>query len=50
MASGRRSAIVMRSYAIGKAMGAKFKPWGAVKLGAKVGKAAAVLGVVAVGL
>lgn len=44
-ALGNRDAV----YAIGKAMGAKFKPWGAVKLGAKVGKAAAVLGVVAVG-
>jgi predicted GTPase len=41
-ALGNRDAV----YAIGKAMGAKFKPWGAVKLGAKVGKAAAVLGVV----
>ena len=45
-ALGNRDAV----YAIGKALGAKFKPWGAVKLGAKVGKAAAVLGVVAVGL
>ena len=44
-ALGNRDAV----YAIGKAMGAKFKPWGAVKLGAKVGKAAAVLGIVAVG-
>jgi tRNA A37 threonylcarbamoyladenosine biosynthesis protein TsaE len=44
-ALGNRDAV----YAIGKAMGAKFKPWGAVKLGAKVGKAAAVLGVVALG-
>lgn len=44
-ALGNRDAV----YAIGKAMGAKFKPWGAIKLGAKVGKAAAVLGVVAVG-
>ena len=43
-ALGNRDAV----YAIGKALGAKFKPWGAVKLGAKVGKAAAVLGVVAV--
>lgn len=43
-ALGNRDAV----YAIGKAMQFKFKPWGAVKLGAKVGKAAAILGVVAV--
>ncbi len=43
-AIGNRDAV----YAIGKALRFKFKPWGAVKLGAKVGKAAAVLGVVAV--
>ncbi|WP_341953384.1 GTPase [Salinibacterium sp. TMP30] len=43
-ALGNRDAV----YAIVKAVGGKFKPWGAVKLGAKVGKAAAVLGVVAV--
>lgn len=41
---GNRDAV----YAIGKALQFKFKPWGAVKLGAKVGKAAAILGVVAV--
>lgn len=44
-AIGNRDAV----YAIGKALGAKFKPWGAVKLGAKVGKAGAILGVVSVG-
>ncbi|WP_431843215.1 GTPase [Calidifontibacter indicus] len=35
-------------YKIGKAFGFKFKPWGAVKGGARVAKAGAVLGVVAV--
>ncbi len=44
-AMGNRDAV----YAIGKALGGKFKPWGAVKLGAKVAKVGAVLGVVAVG-
>lgn len=44
-AIGNRDAV----YGIGKAMGAKFKPWGAVKLGAKVAKVGAVLGVVAAG-
>lgn len=44
-AVGNRDAV----YAIVKAFGGKFKPWGAVKLGAKVAKAGAVLGVVAVG-
>lgn len=44
-AIGNRDAV----YAIGKALRVKFKPWGAVKLGAKVGKAGAVLGVVSVG-
>lgn len=44
-ALGNRDAV----YAIVKAFGGKFKPWGAVKLGAKVAKAGAVLGVVAVG-
>lgn len=43
-ALGNRDAV----YAIVKAFGGKFKPWGAVKLGAKVAKAGAVLGVVAV--
>lgn len=42
---GNREAV----YAIVKAFGGKFKPWGAVKLGAKVAKVGAVLGVVAVG-
>ena len=45
-AVGNRDAV----YAIVKAAGGKFKPWGAVKLGAKVAKVGAVLGVVAVGL
>lgn len=36
-------------YTIVKSFGGKFKPWGAVKLGAKVAKAGAVLGVLAVG-
>ena len=44
-AVGNRDAV----YAIVKAFGGKFKPWGAVKLGAKVAKAGAVLGVAAVG-
>lgn len=44
-AVGNRDAV----YAIVKAFGGRFKPWGAVKLGAKVAKAGAVLGVVAVG-
>jgi len=44
-AVGNRDAV----YAIVKAFGGKFKPWGAVKLGAKVAKAGAVLGVIAVG-
>lgn len=44
-AVGNRDAV----YAIVKAFGGEFKPWGAVKLGAKVAKAGAVLGVVAVG-
>lgn len=44
-AVGNRDAV----YAIVKAFGGKFKPWGAVKLGAKVAKAGAILGVVAVG-
>lgn len=44
-AVGNRDAV----YAIVKAFGGKFKPWGAVKLGAKVAKVGAVLGVVAVG-
>lgn len=44
-AVGNRDAV----YAIVKAAGGKFKPWGAVKLGAKVAKVGAVLGVVAVG-
>ena len=42
-AAGTRDAV----YTIVKAAGGKFKPWGAVKLGAKVAKAGAVLGVVA---
>lgn len=45
-AIGNRDAV----YAIVKGFGGKFKPWGAVKLGAKVAKVGAVLGVVAVGL
>lgn len=45
-AVGNRDAV----YAIVKAVGGKFKPWGAVKLGANVAKVGAVLGVVAVGL
>ena len=44
-AAGTRDAV----YSIVKAAGGKFKPWGAVKLGAKVAKAGAVLGVVALG-
>lgn len=44
-AIGNRDAV----YAIVKAFGGKFKPWGAVKLGAKLAKVGAVLGVVAVG-
>ena len=40
---GNRNAV----YAIGKQFGHKFKPWGAVKGGAKVAKVGAVLGVVA---
>lgn len=44
-AVGNRDAV----YAIIKGFGGKFKPWGAVKLGAKVAKAGAILGVVAVG-
>ena len=44
-AAGTRDAV----YTIVKAAGGKFKPWGAVKLGAKVAKAGAVLGVVALG-
>ncbi|MFB7213356.1 GTPase [Streptomyces sp. NPDC056255] len=42
-ALGNRNAV----YAIGKQIGHKFKPWGAVKGGAKVAKAGAILGVVA---
>ena len=41
-AFGNRDAV----YAIGKTFGHKFKPWGAVKGGAKVAKAGAVLAVV----
>lgn len=41
-ALGNRDAV----YAIGKQLGHKFKPWGAVKGGAKVAKAGAVLAVV----
>lgn len=44
-AVGNRDAM----YAIVKVFGGKFKPWGAVKLGARVAKVGAVLGVVAVG-
>jgi hypothetical protein len=44
-AAGTRDAV----YSIVKAAGGKFKPWGAVKLGAKVAKAGAVLGVVVLG-
>lgn len=44
-AVGSRDAV----YTIVKAFGGDFKPWGAVKLGAKVAKAGAILGVVAVG-
>lgn len=40
---GNRDAV----YAIGKQFGHKFKPWGAVKGGAKVAKVGVVLGVVA---
>lgn len=40
---GNRDAV----YAIGKQFGHKFKPWGAVKGGARVAKVGAVLGVVA---
>lgn len=42
-AIGNRNAV----YAIGKQFGHKFKPWGAVKGGARFAKAGAVLGVVA---
>lgn len=42
-ALGNRNAV----YAIGKQFGHKFKPWGAVKGGAKVAKVGFVLGVVA---
>lgn len=44
-AAGTRDAV----HAIVKGAGGKFKPWGAVKLGTKVAKAGAVLGVVAFG-
>ncbi|NUU18470.1 hypothetical protein HP550_14530 [Cellulomonas humilata] len=44
-AAGTRDAV----YAIVKSFGGKFKPWGAVKLGTKVAKVGAVLGVIAVG-
>ena len=45
-AVGTRDAV----YAIGKkVLGVNFKPWGAVKAGARVAKVGAVLGVVAVG-
>ena len=37
-------------YRIGKALGFKFKPWGAVKLAGKIGKVGSVLAVVGVGL
>lgn len=37
-------------YSAGKALGANFKPWGAVNLSAKVMKAGAVLGFVGVGI
>lgn len=40
---GNRDAV----YAIGKQLGHKFKPWGAVKGGAKIAKGGAVLGAVA---
>ena len=36
-------------YGLGKALGHNFKPWGAIKLTARVAKVGAVLGVVAVG-
>ncbi|MEU2997250.1 GTPase [Streptomyces sp. NPDC006995] len=42
-ALGNRNAV----YAIGKQFGHKFKPWGAVKGGAKVAKAGVILGVIA---
>lgn len=45
-ALGNRNAV----YAIGKAVGFKFKPWGAVKGGAAVGRAAPILGAAAVAL
>lgn len=44
-ALGNRDAV----YGLVKAAGGKFKPWGAVKLSAKVAKVGAVLGVLAVG-
>ena len=37
-------------YQMGKFFGAKFRPWGAVKMSAKISKVGAVLSVVAVGL
>lgn len=43
-ALGRRDAAL----AIGHFFGHKFKPWGAIKAGTKVGRVGAVLGVVAV--
>ena len=44
-ALGNRDAV----YGLVKAAGGKFKPWGAVKLSAKVAKVGAVLGVLALG-
>ncbi len=44
-ALGNRDAV----YGLVKAAGGKFRPWGAVKLGAKVAKVGAVLGVLALG-
>lgn len=43
-ATGKRDVV----YAAGKAIGVKFKPWGAVKAGARIGKVAPVLAAVAV--
>ncbi|WP_336671843.1 GTPase [Tsukamurella sp. USMM236] len=45
-ALGNRDAV----YAIGKAVGVKFRPWGAVNAGKAVGKFAPILSLVAVGL